>query len=678
MLMSMMTSSESFEAFTNQPLTRLAGVYFENLGDLLIFRDHWKFISYVNLAPLEEKEKILKFYAEKIEILCYSRYHMYGNNITCSGLQELERIKRRLITLKTERETINDMVGRFDDEIRFNNRGARVKRGVFDFVGQISKILFGTLDSSDANYYNEQIDLVYNNSKQLTELYKKQISIMRSTINQFSLAFAENKHKFEEIDFNLYKLNDEIYKNTGKLNALQLNTETNSYLLECAELMLEYELDLTILTDAILLARRGLLHPKILTPRELFNNLKDSHYMTNNKRLPVTLDPSQLNNLIDASDLSIFYKNHRLVYIFEIPLIEQNDFILYHMIPLPIKQNEENVYAFINPLHSYIGLRTDKQLYTHLTDRDITKCKKINDAMICKQTDLLYQISTVHTCESELLKSARLENILKECDIRVMKIHNTVWYQLQSANSWLYTAPREETLHILCKDDKPRQTQLLLTGLVKLSPECDAISDNVLLHTQTISIIDTIDKDFIPNVNLSTNKLCEDIKESNVNISELQLLNIGKTPHLDINLLKTASSSLDELYKEANEIGKHHRTKTLYEKTLSWFYYILYTMIGLVIIYITVKCSLISKFVHIFKLCCIPKEGCVQYFNNCFNNNITTRSAHPTATQREVTFISVPTDSEESLRIEREGHGTNNEIRRSRSRNNRLSRLERV
>jgi hypothetical protein len=671
--MTTMINPEHLESFTNQPLKRLAGVYFENLGDLYIFRDHWKFINYINLAPLEEKEQILKFYANKIEVLCYS---LYADNITCSGLQELQRIERKLTVLKIDRETINDMVGRFDDEVRFNNRGARIKRSVFDFVGQIAKILFGTLDSSDANYYNEQIDLVYNNSKELTTLYKKQISIMRSAINDFSNAFKENNQKFKEIDFNMNKLNEQLRKNTRRITEIQMNTEVNSYLLECAEMMLEYELELTILTDTILLARRGLLHPKILTPRELFDNLKDSHYMTNNKRLPVVLDPSQFNNLIDSSDLSIFYKNHRLVYILEIPLIEQNDFILYHAIPLPIKQTEGNIYAFINPVHKYIGLRTDKQLFTHLTDQDVANCKRINDAKICRQTDLLYQISSTHNCESELLKSARLENILKECDIRLMKIHNTVWHQLQSVNSWIYTAPHEETLHILCKDDKPRQTQLTTTGLIKLSSECDAISDNVLLRSQTVSIIDTIDKDFIPNVNLSTNKLCEDIKKNHVNVSELRLLNIGKTPHLDINLLRTASSSLNELYKEADEIGNHHRTETLYKKTLNWFYYIVYTIIGLVIIYISIKCSLISKCLNIFKICCIPKNGCIQYFNNCFNNNVTARC--PTETQRETTFITVPTiDSEEpDQHIRKERYNRNSENRRSRSRNNRLSKIE--
>lgn len=81
--------SEPFKTFTNQPLKRLAGVYFENLGDLSIFRDHWKFVNYVNLVPLEEKENILRFYTSKIDILCYS---LYAHGITCSGLQELERI----------------------------------------------------------------------------------------------------------------------------------------------------------------------------------------------------------------------------------------------------------------------------------------------------------------------------------------------------------------------------------------------------------------------------------------------------------------------------------------------------------------------------------------------------------------------------------------------------------
>ncbi|KYM93376.1 hypothetical protein ALC62_16023, partial [Cyphomyrmex costatus] len=432
-----------------------------------------------------------------------------------------------------------------------------------------------------------------------------------------------------------------------------------------------------ILTDAILLARRGLIHPKILSPKELFNNLKETRYATNNKQLPVPLESNQFTNLIDVSDISIFYKNHRLIYMIEIPLIEQNNFILYHIIPLPIKQSERGIYAFINPTYSYLGLRSDKQLYTHLTEHDIAKCKKINSLMICKQTDLLYQVSAVYNCESELLKSARLENILNECDVRVMRIHNTVWYQLKTTNSWLYTAPRNETLHILCNDDKPRSTQLYSTGLIRLSADCDAISDNALLRSKTVSVIDTVEKDYIPDVKLNTSKLCEDLKKSNVNISDIHLLNIGKTPHLDIQVLKSASSSLDEIYKEAEELGKHHRTKTLYQKVIGWFYYIIYTIIGLVISYVIAECSLISKCINILRLCCVPKEGCVQYFYKCFNNNNRTRNSRPLNEPRQVvTFSAVPTETIEfPQNYQIPQFERNSEIRRSRSRNSRLSNL---
>lgn len=591
-----------------------------------------------------------------LQLLFSKQYNMFRTTRTAS-------YRKKIRKLKIDRQNINDMLGRpTQPEHRF-------KRGVFNFVGQIAKILFGTLDSSDADYYNNQIDRAYNNSKELTNLYKKQINVIQSSINTFSDLFKAHAKQFEEVNYNLEKLNKYILDNHRELSVTQINTETNSYLVECAEMLLEYEFELGTLTDAILLAHRGLIHPKLLTPKELFKILKESQYIPADRKLPVVLELHQFGNLIDVSDISIFYKDNRLVYIIDIPLIEQHDFILYHMIPFPIKQSEKEVFAFINPTYSYIGIRTDKQVYTQLSENDVSKCKNINNIIICKQTDLLYQISSTYTCESILLRTARLENILQECDVRITKFRTTVWHQLKTSNSWLYTAPREETLHVLCPDGKQRQTQLNATGLVTLAPECDGIADNALLNSKTSNIIYTIDKDFVPNVNLSTQKLCEDIKKHNVNISDLPMITISKAPHLDLNLLKIASSSLQDLYKEAEELGKHHRTRTFQEKTMSWLYYILYIIIVLVCLYLIAKCSLISKCLNIFRLCCIPKEGCTQYFQNCFNTNIRSQNAHPP-------FPVIPT-SEASVvqNISLDEFVSRSPSRRSRSRNNRLSNL---
>jgi len=41
---------------------------------------------------------------------------------------------------------------------------------VFNFIGEVNKILFGTMDNDDAQYYNEQIKRSEQNSGSLTDL----------------------------------------------------------------------------------------------------------------------------------------------------------------------------------------------------------------------------------------------------------------------------------------------------------------------------------------------------------------------------------------------------------------------------------------------------------------------------------------------------------------------------
>jgi hypothetical protein len=45
--------------------------------------------------------------------------------------------------------------------------GNRKKRRVLNFVGQLSKVLVGTMDDNDAKYYNEQVNLFEQNSEDI-------------------------------------------------------------------------------------------------------------------------------------------------------------------------------------------------------------------------------------------------------------------------------------------------------------------------------------------------------------------------------------------------------------------------------------------------------------------------------------------------------------------------------
>jgi hypothetical protein len=51
-----------------------------------------------------------------------------------------------------------------------------------NFVGEKSKILFGTLTQSDARNYNKQINEVENEQKEFLHLSKEQMTIIKTTI----------------------------------------------------------------------------------------------------------------------------------------------------------------------------------------------------------------------------------------------------------------------------------------------------------------------------------------------------------------------------------------------------------------------------------------------------------------------------------------------------------------
>jgi len=67
---------------------------------------------------------------------------------------------------------------------------------VFNFIGGISKIIFGTLDNEDANFYSDKINSLEKEQMEFLRLSKKQITVVKSTLrslNSTMLAVSDNK-----------------------------------------------------------------------------------------------------------------------------------------------------------------------------------------------------------------------------------------------------------------------------------------------------------------------------------------------------------------------------------------------------------------------------------------------------------------------------------------------------
>ena len=94
---------------------------------------------------------------------------------------------------------------------------SRYKRGVFNFIGGISKFFFGILDNEDANYNSEKINSLEKEQMEFLRLSKEQITVVKSTLrslNSTLLAVSDNERilskGLEDMDKDINKQDGEV------------------------------------------------------------------------------------------------------------------------------------------------------------------------------------------------------------------------------------------------------------------------------------------------------------------------------------------------------------------------------------------------------------------------------------------------------------------------------------
>jgi hypothetical protein len=76
-------------------------------------------------------------------------------------------------------DNLKDLIAKYLEDNN-QNSNQRFKRGVLNFVGEISKVLFGTLTQSDARNYNNHITELEKEQKEFLHLSKEQMTIIKN------------------------------------------------------------------------------------------------------------------------------------------------------------------------------------------------------------------------------------------------------------------------------------------------------------------------------------------------------------------------------------------------------------------------------------------------------------------------------------------------------------------
>jgi hypothetical protein len=123
----------------------------------------------------------------------------------------------KLQQIKNTRQLLSDIVQKEDGN-------KRQTRGLFNFVGQISKALFGTMDDEDAQFYHDQIERFEQGTTTLTQLMKQQLMIVKSTLCAFN-------EMLTDVEYNELKMREGLSQLEAYIATFGSRIENTTYLL---------------------------------------------------------------------------------------------------------------------------------------------------------------------------------------------------------------------------------------------------------------------------------------------------------------------------------------------------------------------------------------------------------------------------------------------------------------
>ena len=157
---------------------------------------------YVNFKQIFNQSDLLEEYIWKINEMCQEM-----DMIAWKGRNYFHDIA--MVRLRRIRK-IDEVIYEVTDKQDYR----RIRRGVLNFVGKIGKILFGTPDDDNADYYNgKKIEHFERNSDILRELMKEEIYIVKSSFGtvEETLTYVQYNEENVKKGLTLRRLMSYIY-----------------------------------------------------------------------------------------------------------------------------------------------------------------------------------------------------------------------------------------------------------------------------------------------------------------------------------------------------------------------------------------------------------------------------------------------------------------------------------
>lgn len=404
----------------------------------------------------------------------------------------------------------------------------KVKRSAWiGGIGTVMKQIFGTLDENDGLTYVEAINTLQNNEKHLAALMKENILVTTSVLKHYN----NTLHKIVNNEANLNEAIDQLTIRVNEIteitDELQIIHNINAVfdLLTTSILTISFQLEDII--DGILFSSQNILHPAILTPKQLHQELVNNfRHLPNDLELPVTLDINSIHLILNISRLVCYYVSNRIIFVLQVPLVNTREYVLFHNIalPTPYDPTKPKTFSLIIPDNKYIAMTKDKTYYCAFDNLEI--CKTVSPGNFICDIEQVYSSDAKPTCESEMLSKVISEKP-SQCKAKVIIGKIDTWKSLRN-NKWIYIQSEPNKISIDCLNSKLFEANLLGTGVLNIPKNCIGYCKSTTLIPKYNLLNVTSPINHIPDFNLINDTCCnlDKLNKHINNISPVHLNNI--------------------------------------------------------------------------------------------------------------------------------------------------------
>ncbi|XP_050505744.1 uncharacterized protein LOC126884012 [Diabrotica virgifera virgifera] len=223
-----LTNAEQiYKQYTNTPINKSPGIYYERIKNVQFIETHWNILSHIPLQPFTDKLNFVDLTYQKTLRLCQNKPVLTELRLCDTSLKLLGQIIPRLFQ---DKQTLKNLI---------LHEHSRPKRALFNAIGSVFRTLFGTLDSDDAENFNNAINKAESNENHLLDLLKQQIHVVKATIANFNNSITNldrNKvifdKNFESITNYTDKINNKYFNLDLKQKIEQHFTLLNLFITE--------------------------------------------------------------------------------------------------------------------------------------------------------------------------------------------------------------------------------------------------------------------------------------------------------------------------------------------------------------------------------------------------------------------------------------------------------------